>query len=496
MEFEQNTDGLILPVEGLVTVDLCDRDTGKVVQREEAKNFLSLQSIKAAKWGQRMLWGAFCPVETNDAVGNKPSEQPWFPAQHLAYWNDATTEAPSTEDVIQGAIVGWASRHPIGSPTGKRGVVDIGESDFRDAYAKWVFNWTASQGNGTFQSVGWTRLDESSVVPIPGYPDDASIAFTNLGISEASGGAGLWWDATNSLWNITERISSSQFRIASTAAGGGTTTQICALPGSSAEWGSSTYPIRGIARIGTDFICCGANTIGQLTRHNVSGTLTWKRLEAAAPYWLDVTIDGSGDIWTAGSDGKIRKHSVSDGTVTTAVTLTGLVPSLLSGIAYDPADGLFWVCGTLAGRERQIWKVNSSGAQQLTTPEFSLYAQSANNAQSSSSPYAGSYYIPTASARESYQRNYFLYNTGTAGIIARHPPVRQAYSYLGSWVTVGNLCMKGTELWYSAPISSVGGGAAKASQVRNTLGTRSLLASPVTKTGSQTLKITYQFNFS
>jgi hypothetical protein len=485
--------GLLLPTQGHVTVDLVDARTGRVVQREEADNFLSLQTLRVARWWQRMMWGAYNPIITADAYGNLPHEMPWFPAQHLAYWNDAAAEVPATEDYVRKELIGWASRHPVGSPSGKRGVVNITESAFTEASAKWVFDWTTSQGNGTFQSVGWTRIREETAFPIARTPDDDQVIITpTTGTGSASWGSPLYWDASTSLWYIVEYINNSPapyWRIASAPAVGGTTTSVCTITGTT--W--SAQGVYGLARLGTDFIVSGSQSnLPRLARVTAAGTQTWVATPTATNIVLaDCTVDGSSNIWTAASDGVVRRHSNTDGTITATVAPT-LAPTYLTGIAYDPADGNFWVLGTIAAITNQLWKMDSSG--NTVGPLFSLYATTQN--VSSTTPYAGTYQIPAAQARDSYRHVHSATSeiggsiiapvtTRTAGLLViagttTAVTVRSGVPVLGGRITAGNQ-------YGTSRATAINGG---------TLGTRSLLGSPVVKTNAQTLKITYQFNFS
>jgi hypothetical protein len=504
----ERVDDLAVP-RGLVTVDLIDAGTGRVLRREEAENFLSLQSIRVAKWWQRMMWGAFCPVETADAYGSLPTEMPWFPAQHLGFWDDAAAESAGTEDRVAKELVGWASRHPVGSPSGKRGVVNISESAFQDASAKWVFDWATSQGNGTFQSVGWTRVDETTGFLIPRWPEDDGVLFTNLGTTAWNTvNNPLWWDTTASLWNLTEAIGTNLgYRVMSAALGGGATTSIVDIPNTHWRNENTSAPtfghLNGIARIGTDFILCGYVYSGgnqpKLTRHTVAAAQTWTRVEPTliGTRYSDCTIDGSANIWTAGTDGVMRRHSNADGTITASVTPV-VAPTVLEGIAYDSTDGHFWVSGTVAGLAKQVWKVDSSG--NTVAPAYSL--RLAELTVVSTAPYAGTYYLPGAAAREPYTVQPYRNNAVTAaGSVIWRNPTRKPTSSLGPWCmgSPTTLAVHSGEPWVAGRSSTTDGlgGCSWASALRGgTLGTRALLGSPITKTSSQTLKITYQFNFS
>lgn len=496
MEFTEDAGGLLLPTKGRVTVDLIDADSGRVVQREESDNFLSAQSLKVARWWQRMMWGMYNPIYTPDAGGNKPHEMPRFPAQHLAYWNDASTEDPTTEDRIAKDLVGWASRHPVGSPSGKRGVVNVSESSVTDAAAKWVFDWTTSQGNGTFQSVGWTRIQEATGFPIARVPDDDMVSFTSGGAGSPSMGSPLYWDSSANLWYVGEYTNTgAAFRIASAPAAGGATTPVCTIPTSIAAT-NFLFSIGG--RIGTDFIVTALfSSTFRLARLTAAGALVWNATNpggiTTSPY--DSTVDGAGNIWTCDSAGVVRRHSNADGSITATVNPT-IGPTILQGIAYDPADGNFWVLGRVAGLDFQLWKMDSSG--NTIGPLYSL--DNAAQVVTSSAPYTGQYYVPGAAARDPW---YFRWSTnafgGQPGVDFSTTPTRTSVNAAGAAI--------GTN--WNAPIAVKDGlpwiagrgialaGTDRATPIRGgTLGTRSKLTSAVTKTSSQALKITYQFNFS
>jgi hypothetical protein len=492
MEFTEDAGGLLLPTKGRVTVDLIDADSGRVVQREESDNFLSAQSLKVARWWQRIMWGMYNPIYTPDAVGNRPHEMPWFPAHHLAYWNDASAEDPTNEDRITKELVGWASRHPVGSPSGKRGVVNVSESAVTDAAAKWVFDWTTSQGNGTFQSVGWTRLHETTGFPIARVPDDDMVSFTSGGAGTPNMGNPLYWDGSANLWYLGEYTNTGNaFRLASAPAVGGATTAVCTIPTAIAN---SNYLLSIGGRIGTDFIVTAyTSNLFRLARITAAGAQVWNANPSSLATWpYDSTVDGSGNIWTCDSGGVVRRHSNADGSITATVNPT-MAPSELLGITYDAADGNFWVIGTVAGIGRQMWKMDSSG--NTVGPLYSL--KDTRQTVVSSTPYAGQYFVSGAAARDAWLLRWNSSNTFSSepGNDFSVAPVRDM-TVTGAATTINApLTVKDALPWLAGRITSAG--TTRATPIRGgTLGTRSKLTSAVTKTSSQALKVTYQFNFS
>jgi hypothetical protein len=470
--------GLLAPVEGLVTVELADADTGRVRYRETSENFLSQQSLRVAKWWQRAMWMWFNPNESSDLNANKPTAMPWWPAQHIAYWNDATAEDAANEDRIRSQIVGWASRHPVGSPTGKRGVVNITESLATETNSKWVFDWGTSQGNGTFQSVGWTRIDEGTGTPMIRYPEDDILSFTANGTFSGTGA--FMWDAPTSAWLAIESVGSNQSKIASYPAAGGTSTLVVTLPASIWGYNGSTGLPDGLAKLGTDYIIAGhtSSNFSMVARHTSAGAITWQKTGTVnTAGFRDVTIDGSSNIWVACIDGAMRRLSSADGSILATVTPTGITS--MTSITYDPADGNFWIDGSGANH-RGYLKVDSSG----NIVGYPMGNYQTDQSVNSTAPFTGTYLVQKAASRENI--GVALYTSGGTVTIQR----------IGTGASGTCLSIKDGTL-YTVALVAAGGGLSKLSPVRGgNLGSRTRLSSPVTKTASQTLKITYQFNFA
>lgn len=460
-------------VAGVVTVQLRDADTGRVVFEETRNNFLSLQSLEVAKWFQRFMWGHTNPVVTTNADGSRPDEMPWFPANHLAYWNDSTAEDASTETTVMKEIVGWASRYPVGSPSGGRGVVNITESELTDASSKWVFDWVTSQGNGTFQSVGWCNLYNSTTLPIPlaQFPDTDRIVVTHSPTSTF--GSSLWWDSGASEWVMTTYDGTSPKVVSRDHTSGASSVEATL-----ADWGAwgTTGAVRGIAKISTDYVACGgSSTTGVLRRHNSAGTTSWTATFSGY-HLTDVTYDGT-YIWSAGSDGLMRRHDASDGSVGLTITPWGS-PTSLAGIAFDSSDSNFWITDTF-----RTVKVDNAGG--FVGPVVG-YAGT-NPTDTATSPWSGTV-VPSNSA---YRSGYQLTLRNSVGTQAS-VNLQQNGSTVTGW-SPGALALKSGEL-FSGRANGING-----SQITkvpmNTLGSRVKLSSAVTKTSSQSLKITYQFDF-
>ena len=464
---------------GKVTVELVDVDTGRVTYRETKDNFLSMQSKEVARWWQRYQWGYLSPVETRNAAGYLPSEMPWFPADHIGYWNDATAESASTEVNVAQPLVGWASRLPVGSPSGKRGLVNISESEFTDSYAKWVFDWVTSQGNGTFQSVGWTRVHETNGFPLARFPEPDQVTLTGTTFT-SSFVPRVSLAYASSKFYVIDSPSSSSVRVMSAATTGGSASIECTL----ASWTTPAH-VYGLAVSGTDFYVSGTNGSGSalLRKHSSTGTATWSKTGETSVTYQDVTVDGSGKVWTAGSDGVMRRHSATDGTVEATVSPT-LAPTALRGIAYDSTDSNFWIGGTFAGATGVV-KVDASGntvsnPMGLNLSGFTVVA---------TAPFSGSYTVPASAGRDTFL---FTHNGSYGG-------ADTAYRSPSNTTALGNgyaLAVGAAGVLYVGHTASSSAGTQKVSSLKGyTLGSRVKLSAPVTKTSAQSLKITYQLDF-
>lgn len=462
-------------VRGIVTVQLRDADTGRVVFEETGENFLSLQSLEVARWFQRMMWGWLNPVQATNADGSLPKEMPWFPADHLAYWNDSAAEDAATETTVMKEVVGWATRWPVGSPSGKRGVVNITESELTDVSSKWVFDWVTSQGNGTFQSVGWCKLDQTNAFPMAQFPDADRIIVTHS--PTANHHSSLWWDSGASKWNLTHYDGSSPKVVSR-----GHTDGVSSVEATLGDWGAfnTTGALRGIAKIGTDYIACGGlSTTGTLRRHTSDGTTSWTK--NLSGYFLhDLTYDGT-YIWTAGSDGSIRRHDATNGDVDLTITPWGS-PSQVLGIAYDSDDSNFWIHGTWNSRAAVV-KVDNAGG--FVGPVIGWNTSS--QFETATSPWAGS---NNANAGFSAYRSGYSFRMIDANQIDSLLEYRQGNSVV--WGRSA-LALKAGELFTGQSANLSGTSITKVPM--NTLGSRVRLSSAVTKTSSQSLKITYQFDF-
>lgn len=148
---------------GHVKVELMN-DRGKVVERQEGHNFISkLWAITAYSW-QRYAWGyyAYNLTTTENNINSLGSVSPiTFPNHHIACWNDSSAESPTTEHMLRPdgqGIVAYSPKFNVPINTGRRGMVNTTTSSWNDSSESMIYDWVTTAGNGTFQSVGYTSI--------------------------------------------------------------------------------------------------------------------------------------------------------------------------------------------------------------------------------------------------------------------------------------------------------------------------------------------------
>lgn len=176
-------------VRGVHTIELFDALTGKLVERVESENFISkvmeeLQrqaALLAFLTDSISLSGSYIQyngplydlAKYNVVFDN--ADMSWvtsgsFPMSWLVLTDYDGPEDPENEIIMRGRIVGYASRYSTyaGSDT-KRGSLNTAESFIESRHIHLVYDWPTHAANGTFQSVYWnSRADENNSIGVVG----------------------------------------------------------------------------------------------------------------------------------------------------------------------------------------------------------------------------------------------------------------------------------------------------------------------------------------
>lgn len=177
-------------VRGVHTIELFDALTGKLVERVQSENFISkvmeelqrqaalfaflTDSINIASGSYIQYSGPLYDLARYSVVFQDLNMQ-WvtnsnFPMSWLVLTDYDGPEDPENEIIMRGRIIGYASRYGTyaGSDT-KRGSLNTAESFVEPQHIHLVYDWPTHAANGTFNSVYWNRsADENSSIGVVG----------------------------------------------------------------------------------------------------------------------------------------------------------------------------------------------------------------------------------------------------------------------------------------------------------------------------------------
>lgn len=177
-------------VRGVHTIELFDALTGKLVERVESENFISkvmeelqrqaalfaflTDSIDYTSGSSIQYYGPLYDLARYDVVFKNP-DMSWyirgdFPMNWLVLTDYDGPEDPENEIIMRGRIIGYADRYStyVGSDT-KRGSLNTAESFVEPQHIHLVYDWPTHAANGTFQSVYWNYdFDENASLAVIG----------------------------------------------------------------------------------------------------------------------------------------------------------------------------------------------------------------------------------------------------------------------------------------------------------------------------------------
>lgn len=169
-------------IKGVVTIQLFD-ESGKIAREIRTENRITdaiarmafmdyfCCRIRGNPWGRQWEYN---DSEVGNTIQNKDSayiegdagynysnhNYSYFtaPFRHLVLTDDTTPESGFAR-AIKGNIIGWAdkSRAYAGTSTVK-GTINLNESLFTESNLHFVFDFSTSQANGTFQKLWWVEL--------------------------------------------------------------------------------------------------------------------------------------------------------------------------------------------------------------------------------------------------------------------------------------------------------------------------------------------------
>lgn len=408
----------VLGMKGDVTVEIIDDHTGRVIDRIDSKNYVNTSQWEAfAEALQKLVWtygyaGDSSTVTVNPYTNRDPRIVPTLRNDHVACWADTTAET-SADIYAFGEIVAWAHRWSQGSPSTRQGIVQPTLCTLSVNAVKWVWEWATSNGNGTFQSVGWRRLGVSSNSGDAVLRDMAHVsrrASSLAGLSgDLSGGsstAGSWTSGAGWLTGGATYYDSGSGKLYTIPFAGGSTSKLCSVPitidangdytlGATTDESAAAFAagvggdnvavatrwIQGLTRLGAsgDWIAVGytgATTARRPTIRRVTnaGSLTYTNANGGTysveSGFIDVTYDGS-NLWVTAQNGNtgvpaIHRIDPATGTISATITAIGSVPAYfpalgvtrgVAGIEWDADSSWLWVQTT----DGYLFNIDTSG---------------------------------------------------------------------------------------------------------------------------------------
>lgn len=402
-----------LGLKGRVTVEILD-ERGRVCSRQEAPNYVN-QSLfdRFVQVSQRIPFAAGVTFDTanvtNDPIYQRdPRILPGFPFETLACWSDSTAE-DNTDVHPWGNLIAWAHRWPQASPTTRQGIISPSLCTVDEDSVKLVWEWTTTNGNGTFQSVGFRRLVPFAITGDPilwDYVRHARRLYTSTGwvvhanalssnpyvsfSGQSPTNMPTYYDsATGDLVAVADctggrrlircpvTLSGKQYAVG-TAVDSSATAIAAGLGGDAVA--ATTRLIMGITRLGAsgDWIgvgCTGTTTARRPTIRRVTpaGSVSYTNANGATftgeSTFFDVTYDGT-NLWAVGYNvtgptSRLYRIDPATGNVSATVTVTppdklptfDTATTFITGMEWDAANSCLWVLT----RDGYIFACDTSG---------------------------------------------------------------------------------------------------------------------------------------
>jgi hypothetical protein len=450
-------DRLYLPdrfAEGVGKIELFDAHSGRKQNEVPFHNFIAIPQLEYIKQQARFGFSGPGPdCASYPGVNTAEMARPDCMAYIVCSKYNAA-EVPASERYPFGDIVGWSDRTAYVGADTKRGSVNISETIKTRSYSRWVFDWPTNAANDTFRSVLWAGSISA------GSNQYGSTASYSWGLTESSidggigAGAFLFNYVTNSYWTrdigLTPLSAGQALADVDVYACVGVKNTVDKF-----DWGNGTI----VSSLSAATLGVGASTIGGVTYDPNGGT---------PALW----VTG----WTTTS---IYKRNASTG----AAISSFVGPAGEAGFGPIDFDGTYlWVIGITTGK---VYQLTTAGAVVTSwTPGATMTGiavDSNGDVWLSETPVGTSptYWVYTGTG--TYKGKFAGYSGGTA-----------TYPKPIAWVRQDGTS-RHLATCYSVSTSTSDGILLHDWQM---LGARVNLAADVTKTSLQTMKITYEFQFS
>lgn len=466
-----DSEELVQKIEGQVTAELFDAKTGELVQREETHNFISQPAIAFLKQAQRTVFKQGIYTLNSSLVQDYQLLDKSDATLVLTDLTDA--EDPANETHMYGRPIGWASKTVYSGSDTLRGTVNAALSQATSTYCKWVFDWPTNAANGTIASIGWSKS------PTGGF--DTSLTNNAYSYASASTLGQVYSSSTN--YNYLSRASSSVCY----AASGSTiyTLNASFVQSSTFSVSAQMSSVNGIAWDSANNKLWVAGTFGvtsKIASYNASGTLIDGPFTTARQY-AGLAYDGQ-YLWgglSGNPNHTLYRINSATGAEVSNFTFPAYTSENIADLSCSQATSTVWVkvyYGSQAGgvgQTQQLKAFNYTGQPTAVSVSVISWSPTSQGLRS----YGG--------AQTSGAGTYDNYSSSTAAIDNDSSfPIAIAYGFdvIDKYNFLNTVALTASKNFRIAIITADG------------LGSRALLPTPIAKTSSQTLRITYQMNYS
>lgn len=426
-----------IPIRGFTKVELFDEKRfGKKVEEVTAENFIS---INMKDYLEYILMNEYSKIGIGlNGTDMMPLTYREFPFTVLALTTDSRPENPQVERIVMGDIIGYSFKGQyVGSDT-RRGTLNSAESYQDRSMAHFVFDFATNAANGTFYSVVWYSDVGSPSLTAQRYYQKNYEWYVNLsgknGLASLGGTRGGMCFDGSSFWSM-EALNSGEKKIV----------ELLITPGQRGKEASFTL-----------------------------GRVWDPHFSYSSDVAYDMTYDADFLYYVRGSSGGVNtiyKIKKSDGTKST-ITLSGFQYLY----AIERVGAYFYVLGQSATQ------VNGQYPLRWAKYDSNFNVIEAKNIFDTSVVAYGMAY--------NQQKNEIAVRTSIGLFIFDTQMNRTSYaidqpssmgSYPGIAVKDGEYFIRSNNTIFMVELGS--------------LGARNLLPTPVTKTSTNTMKVTYDFMF-
>lgn len=498
LEEQFSTSRLVQGIEGKVTAELFDAKTGSLVQREETHNFVAKPAIDFLQQAQRTVFKK--GMYTLNSSVMQDYQMLDKQNAHIVLTDLSSPEDPENETHMYGRPIGWASRTVYSGGDSLRGTVNVSLSGATPEQCTWVFDWPTTAANGIICSVGWVKgsHNTSGSYMQPSFvSSESGDYYQKYGAASSiissydtyqykalcKGPSDTYFGSVYSPDYTIYKLDSNLQLVGSFTIGSAGITGSSYRYANGLAWDNVNEKLWVLGTNGkiASFNSSGVLIDGPITLPTVTSVTKYKGLAWDGQYlWVG---DNNNTGTTASSSvGKLWQIDAVTGSVVSSFTIpiapyTSNIASFMTDISYDPELSFLWI---------------RLGSQYVTPGYSQILAFSLAGQPVATSVTLTSWDVRQGSSDGYIYPSYGSFAQSTGEGTYDDYPSGKSLMYIGNSSDSGYGGME-----YIGNNKFLCSGSSQSYILKaDGLGSRALLPLPITKTNSQTLRITYKVNFS